>query len=130
MVEDNPGDIELVREALHEHEVQCDLIAVNDGEKALQFIGQIEAGELPVPALIILDLNLPKIEGRQLLKRIRASTSFGQTPVVILSSSDAPDDIEKARKLGATRYIRKPSNLEEFMKIGGVLKQMLDTWSC
>lgn len=125
MIEDNAGDVELVREALREHGVDCVLTAINDGEKALAFLDRIESGEIPCPALIILDLNLPKIPGGQILKKIRLSPGFGRVPVAILSSSQAASDMEEARRLGANRYVRKPSTLDEFMKTGAVFKDLL-----
>lgn len=125
MVEDNAGDVELLREALQEHAVACNLSTVNDGEKALAMIKRFEAGDVPCPDLFVLDLNLPKVDGRKVLEHIRAGERCSRVPVVVLSSSDAPADIRAAMRVGASRYIRKPSNLDEFMEIGAVLKKML-----
>jgi DNA-binding response OmpR family regulator len=125
LVEDNPADVLLVQESLDEHGIDCDLTVMNDGEKAFHFIDQIEAGKASCPALLVLDLNLPKRSGREVLSRLRASTVCAQVPVVILSSSDAPRDRKEAAQLGATLYIRKPSNLEDFMALGAILKRIL-----
>jgi len=125
LVEDNPADVLLVQESLDEHGIDCDLAVINDGEKAFQFIDRIEAGEESCPALLVLDLNLPRKSGREVLSRLRASSVCAEVPVVILSSSDAPRDKKEAAQLGATLYIRKPSNLDDFMAVGAILKRIL-----
>jgi two-component system, chemotaxis family, response regulator Rcp1 len=125
LVEDNPGDVVLIRESLEEHKVNCHLFVADDGEKAIQFIDELGADGNPFPALVILDLNLPKRSGREVLRRMRQNMNWASTPAVILSSSGALKDQEETARLGASKYIRKPSNLEAFMEIGGVLKTML-----
>ncbi len=125
LVEDNPADVLLVREALEEHKVRADVYVVSDGEKAVRFIDD-EAAALPCPDLIILDLNLPRKSGREVLEHIRASEMLAKVRVVVLSSSDAPKDMEESFRLGIARYIRKPSSLSEFMKIGGTLRGLLE----
>jgi CheY-like chemotaxis protein len=124
-VEDNRADAGLVLEALEEHATECELTLVTDGESAVKFIQDVEGGEIPYPDLVILDLNLPRVPGLEVLAYIRASQAFGQVPVVILSSSDAHKDREAAAWMGATRYIRKPSRLAEFIKLGDVFKELL-----
>jgi len=124
-VEDNRADVILVREALEEHGIQCDLMVLSDGEQALKFVAKVEGGEVPCAELVVLDLNLPKASGLRVLERMRASPKCASVPVVILSSSDAPKDISEAKKLGATRYIKKPSRLEDFMNIGAIFKGIL-----
>ena len=115
----------LVRHALAEHGLECELTIIRDGEKAFQFIEQVDAGYLPCPRLVILDLNLPKTNGREVLQRMKASPVCKDVPVVILSSSDAAKDKQETAALGASWYIRKPATLDEFLKIGGVLKTLL-----
>lgn len=117
-VEDNPADAGLVREALEEHEV--------DGELAIRFIQAIDAQSLACPDLVIIDLNLPKRPGRDVLECVRQSVRRRQVPVVILGSSDAQQDRADTLRLGASRYIRKPSRLEEFMSLGAIFKAMID----
>jgi len=124
-VEDNRADVILVREALEEHGIQCDLMVLSDGEQALKFVAKVEGGEVRCAELVVLDLNLPKASGLRVLERMRASPKCASVPVVILSSSDAPKDISEAKKLGATRYIKKPSHLEDFMNIGAIFKDIL-----
>jgi two-component system response regulator len=114
-----------VREALEEHRVRADVYVVSDGEKAVRFVEE-DAQELPCPDLIILDLNLPRRSGREVLERIRASDLMGKVRVVVLSSSDAPKDMEESFRLGIAKYIRKPSSLSDFMKIGEVLRALLE----
>lgn len=124
-MEDNPGDVLLIRESLEEHQVECELFVANDGEKAVQFVDDFEAQGGAPPALVVLDLNLPKRSGREVLARMRESPAWAGIPVVILSSSGELKDQEETGKLGASMYIRKPSNLDAFMAIGGLLKSML-----
>jgi two-component system, chemotaxis family, response regulator Rcp1 len=125
MVEDNPADVALVQEALKEYSVDCELVVVHDGEKAIQHIGRIDQDEAESPALVILDLNLPRRHGREVLSAIRGSRKFDSVPVVVLSSSIASRDIAEAEALGATQYVRKPMDLEEYMQVGSVVKSIL-----
>jgi chemotaxis family two-component system response regulator Rcp1 len=125
-VEDNPGDVGLVRHVLAEHGITCELLVLRDGEKALEFVEQVDESRIRCPQLVILDLNLPKTNGREVLRRMKISPVCGNVPVVILSSSDALKDRQDTAALGASRYIRKPPTLDEFLKIGGVLKMLLD----
>ena len=98
---------------------------VPDGERALDFIAQAEKdAAAPVPHLLLLDLNLPKIDGLEVLRKIRASDKFNRIPVLIVTSSDSPADRNGAASLGAG-YFRKPVTYDEFAKIGGILRQFL-----
>jgi len=115
-----------VREALEEHGVECEVIVIANGEHAIAFIDDLDAGHLPAPHLVILDLNLPRKPGSEVLKRLRASAQCGGTPVVILTSSDSDRDRDETARLGAAKYLRKPFRLAEFMKLGGVFKEMLN----
>lgn len=101
---------------------------VPDGELAVAFIEKAEADPAaPSPDLVLLDLNLPKKDGYEVLKRLRASAKFHAIPVVIATSSDAPEDRQRASEYGAV-FFRKPSNYGEFLKLGRVLKQTLIDW--
>lgn len=126
-MEDNVGDANLVREALNEHAVRCELIVVDNGETAIQLIDEIEAGSTDCPKLVIVDLNLPKRSGAEVLQRMLASKKCAGVPVVILSSSDNVLDKANAARLGAHRYFTKPSRLNEFLALGSVFRQMLDS---
>ena len=124
-MEDNPADAGLVLEALKEHSVQGEVILLRDGEEAIRFFDRIEAEQLPCPDLLILDLNLPKKPGREVLARVRSSITCNHMAVAVLTSSDAQKDQDDAVRLGATRFLRKPSDLDEFLSLGGVFRQVL-----
>jgi DNA-binding response OmpR family regulator len=102
-----------------------ELVVVTDGERAERWIADIDAAMVRCPVLFILDLNLPKKSGREVLKRIRASRGCDEAPVAVFTSSDAYSDRNDAATLGAERYIRKPFNLDEFLQIGSIIKSML-----
>ena len=125
LVEDNAADVGLVREALEEHQVRCDLIVINNGERAIEFIEALSGDASACPGLVILDLNLPKKPGREVLKSVRASVPCGHVPIIVLTSSDNQKDRSEAARLGASRYIRKPSRLAEFLGLGAVFKETL-----
>jgi DNA-binding response OmpR family regulator len=128
LIEDNPADVLLVREALEENGVRCELINITNGELAAEFIQAFDADESCGPDLVILDLNLPRKSGLYVLECIRASHKCNHVPVVILSSSDSQKDKSDAATLGASRYIRKPSRLADFLQLGSVFKEMLGGW--
>ena len=103
------------------------MIVMTDGDRAIKFLDMCDAnGERP-PQLIILDLNLPKINGREILLRVKRSQVCKDAPLAVLSSSEADTDKDDSLRLGADRYITKASDLNEFFKIGEVLKQMIDS---
>ena len=123
LAEDNQADVGLVRAAIREHAIHCELRVISDGEKVLSFIDHLDRNTaLPCPDLLLLDLNLPKRDGNEVLKHLRASERCGQTPVVVLSSSDAPSDHENAEKNAVVHYCRKPSSLDQFMQLGIIIK--------
>ena len=125
LAEDNPGDVFLIREALREHAVDCELAVASDGAEAREYFTRIERQGAPVPDLVLLDLNLPKISGLELLRRIKNIPRCEATPVVVISSSDSPHDRLESQKLGAHSYIRKASVLEEYMELGGFIKGII-----
>jgi DNA-binding response OmpR family regulator len=98
---------------------------LSDGEKAIQFFEEFDAITESYPKLVILDLNLPKRSGRDVLTCIRQRAQWNHVPIVILTSSNAPKDRDEAIRLGANQYIRKPSQLEDFLNIGAVFKNFL-----
>ena len=117
-VEDNPGDIKLTEIALAEIQVPTRVHVVTDGERALAFLrkeGEYERSERP--DLILLDLNLPKIDGREVLREIKQDASLRKIPVIILTSSEAEQDINVSYELQANCYIRKSESLDNFMQI-------------
>jgi chemotaxis family two-component system response regulator Rcp1 len=127
LAEDNPADVYLIREALREHGVQAPLRVASDGREVLRLIcPETPEGHVPSLSLIILDLNLPRHDGIEILEQLRGSALLAHVPVVVLTSSDSPRDQKIANQLGATCYLRKPSNLEQFLALGEVLKSLLD----
>lgn len=124
LAEDNPADVYLIQRALRQHGVDFDMEVTDSGKLALTKLRQYTQGAL-VPELIVLDLNLPQHDGIELLQCVRRSPSIAQIPVVVLTSSDSPKDQMRSLANGASLYLRKPSNLEDFMMIGGVLKGLL-----
>ena len=128
LAEDNPGDVFLIREALREQGLEYELFVVEDGEEAVAFVCREGAyAGAARPDLILLDLNLPKYGGREILQKIREIPELANVPVAILSSSDWPKDKFDTAALGANCYIQKPFSLEEFMEIGAVLKELLSS---
>jgi len=124
VAEDNPADVYLIREALREYAVECTIRVAADGQELL---GLISADNPEVPDLIILDLNLPRHDGIEILQRIKQTSEFAHTRVVVLTSSDSPRDRKRATELGATRYLCKPSSLEQFLALGAVFRDLLAT---
>jgi two-component system, chemotaxis family, response regulator Rcp1 len=118
LVEDNPGDVRLTQEAFKEGKVVNNLHVVQDGEQALDFLRRKgKFAETPRPDLILLDLNLPKIDGRAVLAEIKTDPELRRIPVVILTTSKAEEDILRTYDLHANCYITKPVELDEFIAI-------------
>ncbi len=118
LVEDNPGDVDLTREALEESKIKNNLSVVIDGQQALDFLYKKgEFSDSPKPDLILLDLNLPNINGREVLANIKGHKDLRRIPVVILTSSKAEEDIIKAYDLHANCYVQKPLDFNSFMEI-------------
>ncbi|MGE4488763.1 MAG: response regulator [Kiritimatiellales bacterium] len=118
LVEDNPGDIRLTQEALKENKVINNLHVVMDGVAAMKFLRRIDGCQDAVrPDLIILDLNLPKKDGREVLAEIKTDETLRTIPVVVLTTSDAEMDIVKSYDLHANCYIKKPLNLDRFIEV-------------
>ena len=118
LVEDNPGDVRLTREALEEAESIARLNVVDDGVKALAYLrrqGPYE--DSPRPNLVILDLNLPRLSGREVLQEIKSDPALLTIPVVVLSSSQAEQDITAAYRLHANCFVSKPTDLDEFVDV-------------
>lgn len=112
IVEDNEGDVLRVKEALRESGLQFQMKHLADGELALAYLNNgLQADGAIAPDVVLLDLNLPKRDGWEVLQVLRRSATLQHTPVVILSSSNAPGDLERAASVDGLIYIRKPSNL-------------------
>jgi two-component system, chemotaxis family, response regulator Rcp1 len=118
LVEDNPGDVELTLEALVDSKLSNRIHTVDDGEKAMAFLrGEAPYASMPRPDLVLLDLNLPCKDGREVLMEMKADDRLKRIPVVILTSSAAETDILKSYDLGANCYVTKPMNLERFLEV-------------
>lgn len=114
VVEDSPADARLTQEALREKAEHANVHIVPDAEQALTYLTERKADRRPPVDLILLDLNLPGLDGRELLRQLKDNTDFRKTPVVIVSTSSAPEDIQSAYKMGASAYIVKPVDAEEY----------------
>ncbi len=127
LAEDNSGDVILVQEALAAHHIENTLHVVTDGQKALDFVATMgEAQSAPCPDLMLLDMNLPKADGVAVLAAFREHKPCAHTPVIIVSSSDSPKDRSRVAVLGVNHYFRKPPDFDEFMKLGQVVKELLE----
>ena len=117
IIEDNPADVRLMREALREVQPSIRVRSVGDGDEALRFLRQEgEYAAVPRPSLIFLDFNLPKSDSRDLLRRIKEDEQLRLIPVAVLTTSDAEKDIREAYGLHANCYLRKPVDLDSFLK--------------
>ncbi len=127
LAEDNPADVFLVREALRLHDLDVSLHVVRDGETAILFIETAERDETaPCPHLAVLDLNLPRKSGIEVLARLRRSEKCGDIPVAIISSSRSPAETATLTQLRADHFFTKPSDYTKFMSLGAILKRLLD----
>lgn len=124
LIEDNPADVFLIKEALKVHGIHHQLEWFVDGESAVNHVERLGPASDP-PELILLDLNLPKLDGKQVLARIRRHPQLAKTIVAILTSSNSLNDRQETARLGANYYIQKPPTLDEFMGLGGTIKSLL-----
>jgi CheY-like chemotaxis protein len=116
LVEDDPGDVTMTREALSEAKVLHDLHVVDNGEAAIAFLRQDPPyTDAPRPDLIFLDLNLPRMDGREVLALVKSDESLRRIPLVVLTTSDSQDDIARSYDLHANAYVTKPVGLESFL---------------
>ena len=119
LVEDNPGDVRLLEEALKESAMDCHLHVVRDGEQALTFVRQQgKHAQAPRPSFILLDLHLPRINGREVLAAVKQDRRLRQIPVFVVSTSTRAEDIAQAYDLHANCYIAKPVDLEKLVEVG------------
>ena len=119
LVEDNPDDVELTRIAFAEAKIANDLVVVTDGAQALDYLfargAYSDRDPNDLPSIILLDLNLPKVDGREVLQAIRANEATANLPVVVLTTSAEPFDVEASYALGVNSYIQKPVDFERFV---------------
>ena len=124
-MEDNRADLYLIREAI-EAAVDAQLHIVQDGDLAVRYLAEIDANEeLAPPDIVLLDINLPKRNGAEVLQELRKSRRCGGTPVLVVTSSNSDPDRVKMKSLGADEYFGKPSVYEEYMKLGIIVQRLL-----
>lgn len=127
LVEDSEADELLMRAALKLEGLHCEFHVSTDGEKAIEFVEQLEKNrDAPRPNVVLLDLNLPRKGGAQVLERIRQQPEIARVPVIIVTSSDSLVDKNQTSRAGATRYFQKPLDLMEFMKLGALVREVLE----
>jgi len=118
LVEDDPGDVVMTREAFQDYKVRNQLHVVNDGTEAMAFLRQEgEYADRPRPDLVLLDLNLPKMDGREVLEAIKSDPDLSSIPVVVLTTSENEDDVLRSYSLHANAYVTKPVDFERFIEV-------------
>ena len=121
LVEDNPADIKITQRALRESELAVDLIVLRDGQEALDYLLRRETyADDPAwrrPDLVLLDLNLPRLSGQELLRRVRAEAQLSTVPVLVLTTSHRQEDVEAVYAAGANTYIEKPQEFARFVEV-------------
>ena len=126
LAEDNRGDVLLVRESLREHQIEHELHVVQDGQEALDYVRRMgEPDQPPCPDVLLLDLNLPKGDGSDVLSELRRHPRYGATPVIVVTSSDSAQDRQRMTELGISYYFRKPTEYDEYIKLGGIVRQVV-----
>jgi chemotaxis family two-component system response regulator Rcp1 len=127
IAEDNPADVYLIEEALRRHDFTYRLTTADNGEDMLNMIATLDRDpSQSCPDLFLIDLNLPRRSGDEILAQLRRSHRCGQVPAIVITSSDSPQDRARASELGASFYFRKPADLERFMAIGGIVRKFLE----
>jgi len=124
LAEDNPGDVLLFREAMKGRNLPCEILVAEDGYKAIAILKAAHSAGTRLD-LIVLDVNLPKHNGDDVLREVRSRDSLADIPVIMLTSSASPGDKAAATKLGANLYIQKSSDLEELLEVGKVVEGIL-----
>lgn len=126
VVDDNPADIDLTLEAFRDAKITADIHAASSGEEAVRFLhGEGEFADRRRPDLLILDLNMPRKDGRQVLADIKADPALRRIPVLVLTTSSSPEDIREAYDQHANAYIQKPVGYQDFLEVAGAIR---DFW--
>jgi CheY-like chemotaxis protein len=123
LVEDNLSDIEITRRALHRRRVTDELTVARDGQEALDMLFGHPNGDVPPPGLILLDLNLPRVDGREVLEKIKSDPKLKRVPVIVLTASTREEDIARCYDLGVNTFISKPVRFEDFIKVVTTIKE-------
>jgi CheY-like chemotaxis protein len=125
IVEDNAADVYLIEAAIRSASISAELHVVKDGEQAIRFLDDADENAAPSPTLVVLDINLPKKQGGEVLEHMRASRRCSKALVIAVSTSDSSKDREEMARLGANGYFHKPSAYQDFMKLGDAIKILL-----
>ncbi len=125
IVEDSPSDVRLIREALKDAKVPVQITVARDGVDAIELLRQSETGRSARPDMVLLDLNLPRKNGKEVLAEIKASPGLKQIPVLVMTSSTSEEDVAEVYELNANCYITKPSDLQEYVH---VVRAIEDFW--
>jgi CheY-like chemotaxis protein len=126
IAEDSRSDVFLIRQALQKSGIKAQIHVADDGEKTVKFFERADADpEAPCPHLILLDINMPRYKGGDILRRLRASARCKDALVLVVTSSDSPRDREEMDAFGANGYFRKPSDFSEFMRLGQIVRDLL-----
>jgi DNA-binding response OmpR family regulator len=128
IAEDNEADVFLVKASLEEAGFAFDLHVASDGEEVLRLVERVDGDGDGAwcPEIVILDLNLPRYSGEEILDRFHHSARLRAVPAIVFTSSDSPKDRANVAKLGVTEYFRKPQHFEEFMELGKIVRRLLD----
>lgn len=128
VAEDNYADVILFQEALQHHHIEHQLHVVSDGQAALDFVARMGTSpETPCPDVMLLDLNLPKVDGPAILQEFRNHPECEHTPVIVVTSSDAQKDRATVAAFQVTRYFRKPSDFDAFMELGAIVREVVES---
>src|SRR5688572_13548083 len=126
IVEDNPADAHLMRQLLRGYELPCEITTLTDGDQAIRFLRRDgEFAAAPRPSLIFLDLNLPRVDGREVLRYVKSDAELKKIPVLVFSTSTSPKDISDSYAMGANAFLAKPNGLEQMDEL---LKQTAVFW--
>jgi CheY-like chemotaxis protein len=130
LVEDNSTDVFVIREVIDRCELDLNLRVATDGQDAVHYFQDLARAEKPAcPALVLLDLNIPKVAGVEVLRHLRGATPCSRTPVIVVTSSRAEADRLAVERLGVEAYFQKPTSLAAYMQLGHLIKQLLDLGS-
>ncbi len=123
LVEDNLNDIEITRRALEKGQISNQLTVARDGQEALDFLFSGNGGDRHAPGLILLDLNLPKVDGREVLEKIKSDPKLRRIPVIVLTTSTREEDIVRSYDLGVNTFVSKPVRFEEFIRVVAAIRE-------
>lgn len=128
LAEDNPADVKLVQHALTEHQIGCTLHVTKDGVEAIGFLNALDASPNSQRLdLLLLDMHLPKKGGAEILQRLRSTERYAQTPVIVMTGANFEYAEHQALKHAAVSYFRKPSKLDDFMNLGSIVQNVLQS---